>query len=143
MKGLSTSIVPTSICLSRPLSSSVPRPCAAAASPSRVPCEPKEETDRKIQSAGSAATEFRDYEAHCWLPACEGSAEIRVVRPTCLRFSWFSGPVALFPFPMPTQAMSLGIFCVCYKDKSELGEWCSEVTIFSWFLLPILAAVKG
>lgn len=43
VKGLSTSIVPTSICLSRPLSSSVPRPCAAAASPSRVPCEPKKD----------------------------------------------------------------------------------------------------
>lgn len=143
MKGLSTSIVPTSICLSRPLSSSVHRPCAAATSPSRVHCKPKKERDGKIRSAGWAATVLSNCEVHCWLPACEGSAEIMVVRPMCLRFSWFSEPVSLFPFPMPTQAMPLGIFfCVIKISQNLVSEelMCSEVTIFSWFLLPVLTA---
>lgn len=121
---------PTSICLMRPLSSSVHHPCAVAASLSRAPSEPKKEMDGKIQSAGSAATALSNYEAHCCLPTCEGSAEIRVVRTTRLRFPWFNEPVVLSISSAHTGYVIRNFF-VWHQDSSELGEWCSEVTIFS------------
>lgn len=77
--------------------------------------------DRKIQSAGSAAAVLSNYEAHCCLPTCEGSAEIRVVRTRCLRFSWFSEPVVLSISNAHTGYV-IRNFLVCHQDKSELGE---------------------